>query len=656
MNEKYNKPIMRMPVVTPEGVGDNGNGYSSKDLQESLPTNPSYNVYIGARYVPLIYQGSDGSANWEKDTVYEPLTIVLYNHETYTSKSFVPANILPTDTKYWVKTSNFNAEFMKIENMVSDLSQNVDSLNDDMKTAQDSISANANNISTNTADITAIKAVNQAQQTAIDHHTTSITEILEKNAQQDERISDLESKSSAASQNISNLTNEVNNLKTSQTEQDTKIEDIENTIEQQSTDISNIQSKNSQQDTSIAELQTGLNSANSNIITLQTDMQGVKDLNTAQGIDIDTLKNRSDSMEEAIETLQNTDTQHTASIQANATAIGGLNAKVQTNTDAIAALTTQGNQTAGAVTELATKNAQQDTAISQIQQAANTNMGNINTLTGEVSQLDTRMENAENEIQTILNNTKIKTSTELQFDTTGNIMCTIPNDTIVIWEEGTYRLNATDINNYLYGNHPRLGKGQVIFKYIENNETNSYYTWNTETKTIDLYNLSENTNLVFNENTRVYNINFNNTKGYYDFANISAIIRINANGDDQFGIKLHGDNSTIRIQTAETEQFVILNADFTNSSIVIEGNGIINNFTNRNGSFKILNGKTMLSRQLEGFNNMLHLIGGTLEMEQNSFIPNITIYSQIASVTNGEFIKNHTSSITKINQDLMSYL
>lgn len=605
MNEKYNKPIMRMPVVTPEGVGDNGNGYSSKDLQESLPTNPSYNVYIGARYVPLIYQGSDGSANWEKDTVYEPLTIVLYNHETYTSKSFVPANILPTDTKYWVKTSNFNAEFMKIENMVSDLSQNVDSLNDDMETAQDSISANANNISTNTADITAIKAVNQAQQTAIENHTTSITEILEKNAQQDERISDLESKSSAASQNISNLTNEVNNLKTSQTEQDTKIEDIENTIEQQSTDISNIQSKNSQQDTSIAELQTGLNSANSNIITLQTDMQGVKDLNTAQGIDIDNLKNRSDSMEEAIETLQNTDTQHTASIQANATAIGGLNAKVQTNTDAIAALTTQGNQTAGAVTELATKNAQQDTAISQIQQAANTNMGNINTLNNEVSQLDTRMESAEYSIANF-------NSLPFEIKEAGSNL-TFPNDRIYVVPKGTYQLQ---------------GSYETVLKYFENDQIitpiGSILVWEDSNSKIT-YEVDE-----IGKGTITFDIKTANI-GNLDFAKLSAKVhRIEIINTPSIG-----ENIVFNI-TLNCQRLIVKTIDIINDAEVTIniGNSIgsVIEFNQANPISVLSIDSSIIQITGNGTLNIINITNGNVEINGNNKIDDITLNGNALSV------------------------
>lgn len=59
--------------------------------------------YIGARYVPLI----DG--DWNENKVYEPLTVVNYLNNSYTSKKTVPAGTLPTNSTYWALTGNYNA-------------------------------------------------------------------------------------------------------------------------------------------------------------------------------------------------------------------------------------------------------------------------------------------------------------------------------------------------------------------------------------------------------------------------------------------------------------------------------------------------------------------------------------------------------------------
>ena len=67
--------------------------------------------YIGARYVPKFYEGSNGS-NWESNHSYEALTIVTYLNNSYTSKIPVPATVgNPADNPgYWVLTGNFNAQ------------------------------------------------------------------------------------------------------------------------------------------------------------------------------------------------------------------------------------------------------------------------------------------------------------------------------------------------------------------------------------------------------------------------------------------------------------------------------------------------------------------------------------------------------------------
>lgn len=67
------------------------------------------NIYIGMRYVPLF----DGPYNSEK--VYEPLTVVEYNNSSYTSKKQVPAGVLPTNTEYWARSGDFNAQYNELD-------------------------------------------------------------------------------------------------------------------------------------------------------------------------------------------------------------------------------------------------------------------------------------------------------------------------------------------------------------------------------------------------------------------------------------------------------------------------------------------------------------------------------------------------------------
>lgn len=76
--------------------------------------------YIGARYVPKL----DGE--WSSEKVYEPLTIVMYNNGSYTSKKNVSAGILPTNTEYWAFTGNYNAQVEAYRQEVNTYKDEVD--------------------------------------------------------------------------------------------------------------------------------------------------------------------------------------------------------------------------------------------------------------------------------------------------------------------------------------------------------------------------------------------------------------------------------------------------------------------------------------------------------------------------------------------------
>lgn len=83
--------------------------------------------YIGARYVPQFYENSLGTAEWQSGVIYEPLTIVTYNNNSYTSKKTVPANIgdPSANPDYWVATGMFNAQLSALTTRVNAIENNV---------------------------------------------------------------------------------------------------------------------------------------------------------------------------------------------------------------------------------------------------------------------------------------------------------------------------------------------------------------------------------------------------------------------------------------------------------------------------------------------------------------------------------------------------
>ena len=62
--------------------------------------------YIGARYVPMFSDPLD----WDSTKAYEPLTIVYYLGNSYTSRQSVPTGIDISNTDYWAITGNYNAQ------------------------------------------------------------------------------------------------------------------------------------------------------------------------------------------------------------------------------------------------------------------------------------------------------------------------------------------------------------------------------------------------------------------------------------------------------------------------------------------------------------------------------------------------------------------
>lgn len=67
---------------------------------------PGVRQYVGARYVPVFADPLE----WSDQREYEPLTIVTYQGNSYTSRQSVPVGVDINNTAYWVQTGNYNAQ------------------------------------------------------------------------------------------------------------------------------------------------------------------------------------------------------------------------------------------------------------------------------------------------------------------------------------------------------------------------------------------------------------------------------------------------------------------------------------------------------------------------------------------------------------------
>lgn len=77
--------------------------------------------YVGARYVPKFFNNPNGTWEWMSGIQYEPLTIVQYAQNSYTSKQMVPPNIGTPNSnpEYWANTGNYNGAILELSNEIN---------------------------------------------------------------------------------------------------------------------------------------------------------------------------------------------------------------------------------------------------------------------------------------------------------------------------------------------------------------------------------------------------------------------------------------------------------------------------------------------------------------------------------------------------------
>ena len=79
--------------------------------------------YVGARYVPLF-----ADQPWTNTIAYEPLTVVLNEGNSYTSRQYVPVGIDISNENYWAETGNYNAQVEAYRKEVVAVKESVNSI------------------------------------------------------------------------------------------------------------------------------------------------------------------------------------------------------------------------------------------------------------------------------------------------------------------------------------------------------------------------------------------------------------------------------------------------------------------------------------------------------------------------------------------------
>ena len=80
----------------------------------------SVREYVGARYVPIVV------GEWDNTKTYEPLMVVTYQGNSYTSRQYVPTGIEITNESYWILSANYNAQVDAYRNEVTQFDGRID--------------------------------------------------------------------------------------------------------------------------------------------------------------------------------------------------------------------------------------------------------------------------------------------------------------------------------------------------------------------------------------------------------------------------------------------------------------------------------------------------------------------------------------------------
>lgn len=100
------------------------------------------NVYVGHRYVPKIF------GDWDNTQIYEPLSIVQYQGNSFTSRQYVPTGIEITNEDYWVSTGNYNAQIEQYRQDVQGFKNDLESLQTETTDSLTTMNTTITNINT----------------------------------------------------------------------------------------------------------------------------------------------------------------------------------------------------------------------------------------------------------------------------------------------------------------------------------------------------------------------------------------------------------------------------------------------------------------------------------------------------------------------------
>lgn len=185
--------------------------------------------YIGARYVPVFAEPIE----WDINKPYESLTIVTYQGNSYTSKCAVPGGTDITNTRYWAKTGDYNAQVAEYRAAVGDLSTQVTGFAKDNAEFREKIDQYDKDNAAMKNEVAAATARVDDLAKRVDTAEADIDGLQATTNQHTQKLADLEAADTQLAQSIADNDTDIANLQKKDVQHDSEISAIKTVNDQQ---------------------------------------------------------------------------------------------------------------------------------------------------------------------------------------------------------------------------------------------------------------------------------------------------------------------------------------------------------------------------------------------------------------------------------------
>jgi chromosome segregation ATPase len=343
--------------------------------------------------------------NWDNERAYEPLTIVVYNGDCYTSKCFVPVGADITNGLYWVKSQDYNYQFDQLNQVVADLSKQVTAFAGDNKKFTELINNFSTEFATMQTEFNKWSVQFPAMNERLDAAEADIDDLQAADAETAKTIDGLKKTDSELAGRLDGHDTDIEGLRAKDVEQDGRLNAIEAKNVHYDSDIAALKAKDADQQTQLDTIKAKDTEQDTRLDGIDTKLKN-HDATLAQNT-ADIAKNTKNIQDNAANIAENAREladhaeqlkDHNARLTAQQKEITDNSTAIERNTSDIAGLRSdlteaEANiaQNADAISHIQAKDVQQDARLDALEQRATTAEGRLDGLDTKTDNTNTAL-------------------------------------------------------------------------------------------------------------------------------------------------------------------------------------------------------------------------------------------------------------------------